>query len=56
MCAGHSAVSPFPLGVRQRLHPYTLELTQCAHFTHVKQVATKKHVSLDEFDEAIAKL
>ena len=52
----HSIVSPFPLGVRERLHPHTLELTQCAHFTHVKHIATKKHVSLDKFDDAIAKL
>lgn len=44
----NGAANPFPIAVRERLHPHTLELTQCAHFTHVKGVATRAVVTLDE--------
>eukprot|EP01046_Picozoa_sp_COSAG06_P037363 COSAG06_NODE_4210_length_4470_cov_2.071102_6_plen_81_part_00 len=40
-------------GVRERLHPHTLELTQCAHFTHVKTVAMKTRITLDDDEEDV---
>jgi hypothetical protein len=40
-------------GVRERLHPHTLELTQCAHFTHVKTIAMKTRITLDDEEEDV---
>ena len=40
-------MTPFPPAVVERLSPETLELTQCAHFTHVKDVAMMEQVTLD---------